>query len=57
MEERKINIAMEVLRGVPVEFPENKDFIEENLEYKCLRQNISVEQLKKLKNPLRKNFL
>ena len=48
---------MEVLRGVPVEFPENKDFIEENLEYKCLKQNISVEQLKKLKNPLRKNFL
>ena len=48
---------MEVLRGVPAEFPENKDFIEENLEYKCLKQNISVEQLKKIKKRTPKKFL
>ena len=44
MDRRKLNIALEVLNKVSVKFPETKQFIEEHLQQKCLKENISVEE-------------
>ena len=43
MQKQKLKITLEVLHEVSVEFPETKQFIEENLEQKCLEENTSVE--------------
>ena len=43
MEKQKLKITLEILHEVSVEFPETKEFIEEHLEQKCLKENISVE--------------
>ena len=45
MEKRKLNIAMEVLSELSVTFPETKDFINEKLEEKLIRENISLEEV------------
>ena len=45
MEEWKLDIAKEALNEVSVEFPETKQFIEENLEQKCLKENVLVEEI------------
>ena len=45
MEKQKMNIAIEVLNKVSVEFPNTKEFIEERLEQQDLKENISVEQV------------
>ena len=45
MEKRKLNIAMEVLHEVSVTFSETKEFIDEKLEPKCFKENISVEEV------------
>lgn len=45
MEERKLDVAKEALNEVSVKFPETKQFIEENLEQKCLKENILVEDI------------
>ena len=45
MEKRKLKITLEVLNEVFVEFLETKQFIEEHLEKKCLKENISVEEV------------
>ena len=43
MEKQKLKITLEILHEVSVEFPETKEFIEEHLDQKCLKENISVE--------------
>ena len=45
MEKQKLKITLEVLNEVSVEFPETKQFLEEHLEQKCLKENISVEEV------------
>ena len=45
MEKRNLNIAMKTLNEVSVEFSETKQFIEEHLEQKYLKENISVEEV------------
>ena len=45
MEKRKLKITSEVLKEVTAEFPESKDSIEERLEQKYLKENISVEKV------------
>ena len=45
MDKRKLNTAIEVLHEVSVEFPDTKEFIEERLEQKFLKENISVEEV------------
>ena len=45
MEKWKLKITLEVLNEVKVEFPETKKFIEERLEQKCAKENISVEEV------------
>ena len=42
---RKLNIAMEVLHEVSVTFTETKEFIDEKLEQKCSKENISVKEV------------
>ena len=41
----KLIITLEVLNEVKTEFPKTKEFIEERLEQKCLKENISVEEV------------
>ena len=45
MEKRKLKITLKVLTEVIAEFPETKEFIEERLEQKCLKEKISVEDV------------
>ena len=45
MEKRKFEITIEVLNEVAAELPETKEFIEERLEQKCLKENISVDEV------------
>ena len=45
MEKRKLKISLEVLNNVTAEFPETKEFIEEHLEQKYLKENISVDEV------------
>ena len=45
MDKRMMNIAMQVLHEVFVEYPDTKDFIEERLEQKCLKENMSAEEV------------
>ena len=45
MEKRKLKITLKVLNEVIAEFPETKEFIEERLEQKCLKEKISVEDV------------
>ena len=42
---RKLEITLEVLHEVSVELPETKQFIEEHLEQKCLKEDIPVEEV------------
>ena len=41
----KTKILLEVLQKVSVEFPETKQFTEEHLEQKRLKENISVKEV------------
>ena len=41
----KLIITLEVLNEVKTEFPKTKEFIEERLEQKCLKENVSVEEV------------
>ena len=45
LENRKLNIAIVFLNKVSVKFPDTKEFIEELLEQKYLKENISVEEV------------
>ena len=45
MEKRKLDIAMEVLNEVSVEFPETKELTTKKAEYKCSEENISIEEV------------
>ena len=45
MYKRKPNIVIEILQEVSVEFPHTKEFIEEHLEQKCQKENISSEEV------------
>ena len=45
MEKTKIIIAMEVLNKVLVEFPKTKEFINEKLEQKYSKDNISLKEV------------
>ena len=45
MKKRKLKITLEVLHEVSIEFPETKPFIEEHLEQKYLKENISSEEV------------
>ena len=45
MEKRKLPITLKVLHEVKVQIPQTKEFIEERLEHKCLKENISVEEV------------
>ena len=38
MEKQKLNITLEVLNEVSIKFPETKQFIQEHLEQKCLKE-------------------
>lgn len=42
---RKLNIVMEILNEVSIEFLETKQFIEEHLAQKCLKENISAKEV------------
>ena len=43
MDIQRLKITLKVLNEVKVQFPETKEFIEERLEQKCLKENVSVE--------------
>ena len=43
METRKLEVTLGVLNEVSVECMETKQFIQEHIEQKCLKENISVE--------------
>ena len=45
MDKRKLNIVIEILQAVSVEFPHTQGFIEEHLEQKCQKENISSEEV------------
>ena len=45
MEKQKLKITLEVLNEISVEFQKTKQFIKEHLEHKCLKKNISVEEV------------
>ena len=45
MEKRKLKITLEELNEITAEFPETKEFIEERLEQKCLKEDISVDEV------------
>ena len=45
MDKRMLSIAIEVLNGVPVEFLETKEFIDEKLEQKFCKEIISIEEI------------
>ena len=45
MEKRKLKITLKVLHKVSVYFQETKQFIEENLEKKFVKENMSVEEV------------
>ena len=45
MEKRKLKITLEVLHEVTADFPETKEFIEERLEQKFLKENTSVYEI------------
>ena len=45
MEKRKLKTTLQALAEASVEFPETNRFIEEHLEKKCLKENISVEEV------------
>ena len=45
MEKQKLKITLEVLNEISVEFQKTKQFIKEHLEHKCLKENISVEEV------------
>ena len=45
MYKRKLSIAMEVLNKVSVESPETKEFIDQKLQQKYFRGNISIEEV------------
>ena len=38
MEKQKLNITLEVLNEVSINFPETKQFIQEHLKQKCLKE-------------------
>lgn len=40
MDKRKLKIVMKVPNEESLEFPHTKEFIEEHLEQKCLKENI-----------------
>ena len=40
MEKRRSKIFLKVLNEVKVQFPKTKEFIEERLEQKCLKENM-----------------
>ena len=45
MEKRKLKVTLGVLNEVSVECMETKQFIQEHIEQKCLKENISVEEI------------
>ena len=45
MEKRRLKITFKVLNEIKVQFPKTKEFIEERLEQKFLKENISVEEV------------
>ena len=45
MEKRKLKVTLGVLNEVSVECIETKQFIQEHIEQKCLKENISVEEI------------
>ena len=45
MEKRKIKITLEVLNEVAVEFSKTKEFIEERLKQRFVKENISVDEV------------
>lgn len=45
MKKRTLSIAMKGPSEVSIEFLETKQFIEENLEQTCLKENVSVEEV------------
>lgn len=45
MDKRKLKIVMKVLNEESLEFPHTKEFIEEHLEQKCLKENIWAEEV------------
>ena len=45
MEKQTLSIAMKGPSKVSIEFLETKQFIEENLEQTCLKENVSVEEV------------
>ena len=45
MEKRKIKITLEVLNEVAAEFSKTKEFIEERLKQKFVKENISADEV------------
>ena len=45
MEKRKLKVTLGVLNEVSVECMETKQFIQKHIEHKCLKENISVEEI------------
>ena len=45
MEKRRCKIFLKALSEVKAQFPETKEFIEERLEQKCLKENMSKEEV------------
>lgn len=45
MDKRKLKVVMKVLNEESLEFPHTKEFIEEHLEQKCLKENIWAEEV------------
>ena len=50
MKKRKLNIVIEVLNDVSIEFPETMEFINEKLDQICSKESISTEEVFYLKS-------
>ena len=45
MHKQRLRITLKILNEVKAQFPETKEFIEERLKRKCLKENISVDKV------------
>ena len=61
MDEKRLRVALKLLDEVKVQFLETKQFIAEFIEYECLKENISAEEvifftIREAKSQPRKNI-
>ena len=60
MDKKRLRVALEILKAVKIEYPQTREVIENIMDEKCQKENISADELifyKSISNELRqKNF-